>query len=121
MGCRYRSDKKALTNGEFSLFKGQYDSSDLFIELALSIVKPGGFFAFIIPDSIFSIERLALRKMLLEYTEITYIGRFGEKIFEGINRACAVLICRKTKPKKSAVVDALRLYTCLWKSILQGD
>lgn len=107
-----------LSKGEFILYKGQFDTSDLFVELALRIVKPGGYFAFIVPDSLFNRERASLRKMLLERTEIKYIARFGEKIFPNINRACAVLICRKSKPSQMTSVDCLRLTPQLRKGIL---
>lgn len=107
-------------DGEFSLKKGQFDSSDLFIELALSIVKPGGYFAFIIPDSLFSDDREALRALLLRRTELKFIGRFGEKIFEGINRACAVIICKNAIPLYNNDVDCVRLTPELRKEILSG-
>lgn len=93
----------------FTLNKGQFDSSDLFIELALSILKPEGYFGFIIPDSIFGQERKDLRKILLEKTEIKFIGRLGEKIFEGVNRACVVLICKKATPRRSNRIECMRL------------
>lgn len=120
-GAEIESYKDRLSNGDFSLYKGQYDTSDLFVELALSIVKPGGYFAFIVPDSLFNKERAELRSKLLEETEIKYIGRFGEKIFKNINRACAVLICRKYKPTPLTSVDCLRLTAPLRRRILQGE
>ena len=110
-----------LCQGEFSLFQGQYDTSDLFVELALSIVKPGGFIAFIVPDSLFSLERRHLRKLLLDETHICFVGRFGEKIFEGVNRACAVVVCRKIPPFAEAEVECLRLTPDSRKRILSGE
>ena len=110
-----------FVNGDFSLYKGQFDTSDLFIELALSIVKPGGYFAFIVSDSLLNQERLHLRRMLLDQTEIKYVGRFGEKIFKNINRACVVIICRKGKAKISSSIDCMRLTPQLRKGILRGD
>lgn len=107
-----------LSKGEFVLYKGQFDTSDLFVELALRIVKPGGYFAFIVPDSLFNGERSLLRRILLEKTEIKYVGRFGEKIFPNINRACAVLICRKNIPSHMTSVDCFRLTPELRKGIL---
>ena len=64
-GADTTSYKTKLLNGDFRLHKGQFDTSDLFIELALSIVKPNGYFAFIIPDSLFAMEREMLRELLI--------------------------------------------------------
>jgi len=119
-GADTGSYQDKLEQGEFSFFKGQYDTADLFLELAFSIVKPDGYIAFILPDSLFSAERAALRKMLLQHSEIRYIGRFGEKIFENINRACTVLICRKGLPASGRKVRCLRLTPQFRRSILQG-
>lgn len=108
-------------SNEFILYKGQYDTSDLFIELALNITKENGFFAFIISDSLFNEERTKLRQMLLENTEVKFIGRFGEKIFENINRACAVIICKKCIPNPKNEVDCLRLNPKIRKKIISGN
>lgn len=119
-GADTKSYHDNFSSGEFILHRGQFDTSDLFVELALRIVKPGGYFAFIVPDSLFNSERALLRKMLLEKTEIKYIARFGEKIFPNINRACAVFICRNGEPSHVASVDCLRLTPQLRKGILSG-
>ena len=113
--------KKKFQNNEFVLYKGQYDSSDLFIELALNITKQNGFFAFIISDSLFNEERTKLRQMLLETTEVKFIGRFGEKIFDNINRACAVIICKNCKPNEEHKIDCLRLNPKIKKEIFEGN
>jgi len=109
-----------LSNGEFMLYKGQFDTSDLFVELALSIVKSGGCFAFIVPDSLFNRERTQLRQRLVEETQILYIGRFGEKFFKGTNRACAVLICKKSRPTPATTVECMRLTPQLRNGVLSG-
>lgn len=119
-GADVSSYKEKLSKGEFSLFRGQFDTSDLFVEKALSIVRPGGHIAFIVPDSLFGQERERLRELLLQQTHIELIGRFGEKIFDNINRACAVFICRKVVTKPSAIVDCIRLTPNSRKRILAG-
>jgi len=108
-------------SNEFVLHKGQYDTSDLFIELALHITKKNGLFAFIISDSLFNEERTDLRQMLLEKTEVKFVGRFGEKIFKNINRACAVIICKKCSPNHNHKVDCLRLTHKIRKDIIEGS
>mgnify|MGYP001564949560 CR=1 FL=1 len=101
--------KETLLRREYCLYKGPFESADLFIELALSTVKPGGYFAFILPDSLFSFERKDLREMLLKQTTIKFIARLGEKIFQDINRACAILICKKETPSFSHKTKCVRL------------
>lgn len=115
------SDYKAkLKNDDFSLLQGQYDSSDLFVELALSILRPEGYLAYIIPDSLFNLERSNLRKLLLDKTHIRYVARLGEKIFDDVSRGCALIICQKKIPLKTAKTQCLRLTPEARKSILGG-
>lgn len=109
-----------LEDSNLALFKGQYDTSDLFIESALKNVRNGGFIAFIIPDSLFYQERGSLREYLLNNSKIHFIARFGEKIFKGINRACAVIICEKTKVSLNHKVDCFRLTVEQRNLILYG-
>lgn len=109
-----------LLGNEFTLKKGQFDSSDLFVELAINIVKKNGYFAFILPDSLFGYEHKELRKLLLEKTEIKFIGRLGEKIFGGVNRACVVVVCRNKTPSNSNKVQCLRLTPELRNRILDN-
>jgi len=108
-GANTKSYTDLIKKSNFTLNAGQVDSSDLFIESALNIVRDGGFIAFIIPDSLFSQERVKLRELLLKNTNIHFIGRFGEKIFKDINRACAVVICQKTLIPDNSIVDCFRL------------
>ena len=110
-----------LSQTEFSIFRGQFDSSDLFLESAIENLREEGFLAFIIPDSLFSQERDSLRKLLLDKTEIRFIGRLGEKFFGGVNRACAVIICKKTLKKNKRKVQCLRLTPETRKGILAGQ
>lgn len=109
-----------LTCGEFSLFQGQFDTSDLFLELALRIVRPGGYFGYIVPDSLFNHERRELRRLLLDNTEIRFVGRFGEGLFENVSRACTVVVCRKCAPSKSTRTTCLRLTPDMRADILNG-
>ncbi len=112
--------KSLLKSSNLSLYSGQYDTSDLFVEASLMTVREGGFIAFIVPDSIFYQERANLRKLLLTKTTIHFIGRFGEKIFKDVNRACAVIICEKKAPRDSHQVDCFRLPVDHRELILAG-
>ena len=49
-------DREELERAGFALTSGQYDSYVLFIELAYRIIKDGGYFSFIIPDSLFDAQ-----------------------------------------------------------------
>lgn len=101
--------EELLVSGDLALHTGQFDTSDLFVESSLKILKRGGFGAFIIPDSLFAQERYTLREMIANQTTIKFIGRFGEKIFKDVNRACAVVIFQNKLPSKRGKVDCFRL------------
>lgn len=120
-GADTSSYRNKLSSKHFSLFKRQFDTSDLFIELALKIVKPEGYFAFIIPDSLFSLERADLRRLILDNTTIRFIGRFGEKLFENINRACAIIICQNKSRKSKIRTECLRLTHEARRKILENS
>lgn len=87
---------------------GQYDTYDLFCELALKILKPGGTFAFIVPDSILLPEHKPLRKILLAH-ELSVIARLGEGIFQNVFRGCVVISGKNQPPNENHSVECLRL------------
>lgn len=93
----------------YSTLQGQVDSFELFIELAIKIVKQGGYFAFIVPDSILNHGKSIVRDILVTSTEIKFIARLGEKIFPQINRACVLIICKNSIPSENNMVDCFRL------------
>lgn len=113
-------DKDRLSQAGFEFVKGQYDSYVLFIELAYKILVEGGYFAFILPDSLFDSQNVELRKYLIEKTEIKVIARLGEKIFNEVNRATTVLICKKSLPNDESKTKCFRLTTDKRKSFLNG-
>jgi len=112
--------KDQLRPGAFALLRGQFDTSDLFLEAALSLTRPGGYLAFIVPDSLFAVERERLRRFLLERTELKLLARLGEGIFGGVNRACAVLVCRNSAPDTRSVTRCFRLLPDLRRKVLTG-
>jgi len=113
--------KYKLDENSFKTLSGQFDSYELFIELALAIVREGGYFSFIIPDSILNDGKELLRKSLLKNTQIKLISRLGEKIFPRINRSCIILICRNDRPYLSSTTDCFRLNRVQRKMILRGN
>jgi len=98
-----------INSSIYKLMQGQFDSSDLFIELSLQLLKPDGLIAFIIPDSLFARDKKALREYLLKNTEIQYIARLGEGFFQDIARGCVLLIAKNRIPTTTSVVECLRL------------
>ena len=114
-------EKSDLTSAGFSLVSGQYDSYVLFMELAYNILREGGLMAFIIPDSLFDVQNENLRKFLLEKTQIKVIARLGEKIFEEVNRAATVIICKKALPDAETETICFRLSTEDRKGYLAGQ
>ena len=113
-------ERADLTSAGFSLVSGQYDSYVLFMELAFNILRDGGLMAFIIPDSLFDAQNENLRKFLLEKTQIKVIARLGEKIFEEVNRAATVIICKKSFPESNSETTCFRLSTADRKEYLAG-
>lgn len=93
-GASHNLTKQYVGSSGLTLAQGQFDTYDLFCELALQIVRPGGVFAFIIPDSIFLPEHEDLRRLLVARTSLILIARLGEGIFQGVYRGCAVVIGR---------------------------
>ena len=103
--------KQRIDAQEFVTLKKQSDSFEIFLELAPKIVKPNGYFAFIIPNSILNQSKRTMREKLVSSTEIKYIGRLGEKIFSGINRACVVIICKfRSKKRKNPIIHIVLIY-----------
>ena len=114
-----RYEKSQLSKLGFRFIDGQYDSYVLFIELSLKLIVDDGYCAFIIPDSFFEEQNKKLRKHLLDNTQIRVIARLGEKIFEGVNRATTVIVCKKTQPNDSSELNCFRLDTNNRKQVLE--
>lgn len=114
-------EREQLRKAGFNLIDGQYDSYVLFMELSLSILPEGGYLAFIIPDSLFDAQNESLRCFLAEYTQIKVIARLGEKIFDEVNRATTIIICKKSKPNSTSTTRCFRLTTDDRKTFLSSN
>ena len=110
-----------IKNAGFTLGNGQYDSYVLFIELSYNILSDGGYFGFIIPDSLFDAQNEKLRYFLASKTHIKVIARLGEKIFDEVNRAATVIVCKKEKPTDVSLTKCFRLSTDERKEFLLGN
>lgn len=113
-------ERQKLSQAGYSLTAGQYDSYVLFIELAYKILRDQGTMAFILPDSLFDAQNENLRRFLTENMQIKVIARLGEKIFDEVNRAATVIICRKEMPNDESMTECFRLSTDDRKAYLAG-
>lgn len=104
----------------YDLAEGQYDSYELFIELSKKILKKGGIWGFVIPDSIFNPEHENLRKFLCLENQIEAIIKLGEGFFRGVFRSSVIIIFRKKNPQKGHLISALTLFREDRKKLMKG-
>ena len=100
------ADKSQYNNlgKDFTTATGQFDIYDLFIETSIKVLKQGGCFGLIVPDSIYCEEHTPIRKFLLENTTIRRIVRLGEGIFPNINIAVSLIFGIKKKSNNTKVI-----------------
>ena len=113
--------KVQLRSAGFSLAIGQFDNWDLFIELSIRLLKPGGIGVFIIPDAIFAPEHTRTRKLLTSECTLDLIARLGEGIFKEVYRGTTVLRFRKTTAATDHKVEVFRPSKLQRMAILQGQ
>jgi adenine-specific DNA-methyltransferase len=94
---------------KFHLAKGQYDSYELFLELSKTVLRKGGVWGFLIPDSIFKPEHMRLREFLCQNQQIEEILKLGEGFFKGVYRACVILIFKNQLPQEGHEVSCTTL------------
>jgi adenine-specific DNA-methyltransferase len=105
----------------YSLAVGQFDTYELFVELALALLKSDGVLVAIIPDSLFLPEHAPLRRLLAETTEILTLARLGEGFFPGVFRGTTVLAVKKRSPHEGHQISCMRL-TKQWRDrIREGE
>lgn len=117
-GADLSNYRPSLLSKTFNLARGQFDIYNLFVEVVLNNLVKGGFFGFILPDSIFSQEQHKLRALIAQNTTIHLIARLGEKIFPEINRSCVVIIGQNIKCEKEHLVDCFRLSSDYRKKVM---
>jgi adenine-specific DNA-methyltransferase len=119
-GAVHNLSKQIALSSGLTLAHGQFDTYDLFCQLALQILRPGGSFVFIVPDSIFLPEHEELRRLLAAKTTISLIARLGEGIFHGVYRGCAIVAGRRVAPDENHQVECIRLTKKHRDSLLRG-
>lgn len=85
---------------DFDTAKGQFDIYDLFVETSIKTLNKGGYYAIILPDSLYSQAHTELRKLILEETSPKAIIRIGEGFFQDVNIAVTLLFGVKEKKHK---------------------
>jgi hypothetical protein len=108
-GAAVRHSSEELRRSGFTLATGQFDSYDLFVELALSLLARNGVIALILPDSLLRAEHRRTRRLLATSTTLDWIARLGEGFFPGVFQGTMVLVARKQLPRPRHVVRCLRL------------
>jgi adenine-specific DNA-methyltransferase len=68
------------------------DSWELFLALSLYALRPGGRLALVLPDTLFSPEKISTRKLLLENTTIEKLHNLGPDWFGGHVRMGTVIV-----------------------------
>lgn len=105
---------------KYDLAQGQYDSYELFIELSKRILKKGGIWGFVIPDSIFKPEHERLRKFLSTKTKILNLVKLGEGFFD-VFRSSAIIIFQNEGAQENHMVKALIILKEDRKKVIEGE
>jgi len=89
--------------------KQHKDIFKVFIEKAINLLKDGGIFGFIVPNTILLQPRFQdIREFLNQY-QLLYIVNLGEKVFKGVEAPSCIIICRKLPKTKDSEVKILDL------------
>ena len=107
-GGKLSQDRKFYRDNGYRLASGQFDSSDLFVERALTVSRPGALLGLILPDAVFQPDHRALREMLLQHT-LLLIARLGEGVFKGVYRSTVVVVLRQGAPREDHSVQCLQV------------
>ena len=112
--------KAVYRDNRYRLAYGQFDISDLFVEQALSMTRPGSVLGLILPDAVFQPDHRALRELLLEHT-LLLIARLGEGIFDNVYRSTVVIVLRNGPAPAGHLVECLQLSASQRNLIGRGD
>ena len=107
-GAIFPQSKQYYRDSGYRLAVGQFDISDIFVERALMLTKPGAVLGFILPDTLHHPEHQPLRNLLLQHT-LLLVARLGEGIFDGVYRSTAVIILRNGAAHPNHMVECLSL------------
>ena len=98
-GGKFDENTKKYYYDNFPLASYQLNTYLLFIDRAFRLLKTGGYFGFIIPNTWLTIDTFSmLRKFLLEETGNLQIINIYDKVFSEANVDTCLLIYKKGKP-----------------------
>ncbi len=106
-----------LSGYQFVRQRGQADSYLLFLNLALQVVRPGGWIGLVLPDPLLARANAAReRERLLKETTIYHLWHFSEVFAAEVG--AVVIVARKTPPKSMHSISWKR---GRWHSKLSSD
>ena len=95
----------------YSTVENRMNLYSTFVERALSLLKNGGYFGFIIPNSILYNESYKkIRTLLLNQTILTKIIRLPDDVFNGVKIETIILIYKKSKERPKSRECEVYLY-----------
>ncbi|ALF09542.1 Eco57I restriction-modification methylase domain-containing protein [Parageobacillus thermoglucosidasius] len=98
---RFTEEEKQYYYTHYKLTEYQLNTYLLFIERAYHLLKNGGWFGFIVPNTCLTIDSFKkMRRFLLENTGNLKIINIYDKMFEQANVDTCFIIFQKTKPTK---------------------
>jgi hypothetical protein len=96
-----------LSGYHFAQQRGQADSYLLFLNLALSVVRPGGWIGLVLPDPLLARANAARERAgLLEETTLYHLWHFSDVFAADVG--AVVIIARKTPPKRLHYISCTR-------------
>jgi SAM-dependent methyltransferase len=96
-----------LSGYHFAQQRGQADSYLLFIDLALQVVRPGGWMGLVLPDPLLARANAAReRARLLEETTIYQLWHFSDVFAAEVG--AVVIVARKSPPKRMHSISCNR-------------
>jgi adenine-specific DNA-methyltransferase len=105
----------------FTLARGQFDSFDLFVELAVNALPQGGVLGLVLPDALLLPEHEATRRLLLARTHLLALVRLGEGLFEDVFRGALLVVARRGPAPADATVRCARLHFAHRDSVASGN
>jgi hypothetical protein len=118
-GAQIALTKHELNDLGYSVARGQYDSFDIFVEWGLQRIAVNGAMVLILPDSIFSMEHTAIRRLLSAF-RLNAIYRLGEGMFKGVFRGTVLVSVSLCPAEPDHRVNCLRLDQTARKQFLSG-
>jgi SAM-dependent methyltransferase len=96
-----------LSGYNFAQQRGQADSYLLFLNLALQVVRPGGWIGLVLPDPLLARANAAReRARLLEETTLYHLWHFSDVFAADVG--AVVIIARKSPPKRMHYISCVR-------------